>query len=111
MAWNKFELATSGTSSTKGKIATVSRIPNSMEAWWIGDNGSVQASYWYEGMQQWQRYELAPAGSASPSGGICAVSRIPNSMEVWWVGADGSIQDAYWYEGAQWQRFELATTR
>ena len=105
--WRRFELASAGSASTSEGIKTVSRIPNSMEVWWIGANGSIQDAYWYEG-SQWQRFELAPAGSASASGGITAVSRIPNSMEVWWIGADGSVQDAYWYEGGQWQRYELA---
>jgi hypothetical protein len=65
-------------------IAAVSRIPNSMELWWIGPNGSVQDAFWYEGIQ-WQRFELAPAGSASANSGIWAVSRIPNSMELCWI--------------------------
>lgn len=96
-----------GSASNSSDVSAVSRIPNSMEVWWVGDNGSIQDAYWYEGAQ-WQRFELAPAGSASTSGGVSAVSRITNSMEVWWVGANGSIQDAYWYEGAHWQQFELA---
>jgi hypothetical protein len=75
----------------------VSRIPNSMEVWWIGLDDSVQDAYWYEG-GQWNQYTLAPPGSAAhPSAGIAAVSRIPNSMEVWWTGANGSVQDANWY--------------
>ncbi len=106
-AWRRFELASAGSASTNVRMTAVSRITNSMEAWWIGADGSVQGAYWYEG-SQWQRYELAPAGSASTNGGITAVSRIPNSLEVWWVGADGAVHDAYWYEGSQWQHFELA---
>jgi hypothetical protein len=107
-SWRRFELAPLNSASTFGRMTTVSRIPSSMETWWIGADGSVQDAYWYEG-GQWQRYELAPAGSASTSGGITAVSRIPNSMEIWWVGANGSVQDAYWYEGMPgWQRYELA---
>jgi hypothetical protein len=105
--WQQFELAPPGSAAANGGITTVSRIPSSMETWWIGANGSVQDAYWYEG-GQWQRFELAPGGSASTNGGITAVSRIPNSMETWWIGANGSVQDAYWYEGGQWQRFELA---
>ncbi|MEV8097132.1 C1 family peptidase [Kitasatospora sp. NPDC085879] len=105
--WKGFELAGAGSASLTGGIAAVSRIAGSMELWWVGANGSVQAAYWYEG-GQWERYELAPAGSASPTGGISAVSRIPGSMELWWVGANGSVQAAYWYEGGQWQRYELA---
>ena len=93
--------------SVDGCITSVSRIPNSMEVFWINKDGSVHGAFWYEG-SIWGNYELAPAGSASTNGSITVVSRIPNSMEVFWVGQNGSIQDAYWYEGANWQRFELA---
>ncbi|MEA2130470.1 MAG: hypothetical protein QOJ85_3361, partial [Solirubrobacteraceae bacterium] len=87
MSWNGFPLAPDGSAATASGIAAVSRIPNSMELWWIAQNGSVQGAYWYDG-GSWQRYELAPAGSASTNGGIAAVSRIPNSMELWFVGAN-----------------------
>ncbi|HEY7572410.1 MAG TPA: hypothetical protein VH796_13670, partial [Nitrososphaeraceae archaeon] len=58
--------------------SAVSRIPNSMEIWWIGANGSVNDNYWYYG-GTWNGFQIAPPGSASTSGGITAVSRIPNS--------------------------------
>ncbi|EJR58082.1 hypothetical protein IK3_05231, partial [Bacillus toyonensis] len=107
--WQSFELAPAESANTRGSIAAVSRIPNSMEVWWIGADGSVQGAYWYEGAEWWKFYELAPAGSANTHGSITAVSRIPNSMEVWWIGANGSVQGAYWYEGAEWWKFyELA---
>jgi hypothetical protein len=95
--WNKFELAPAGAATPSSKFAAVSRIPNSMEVWWIGANGSVQDAFWYEGAQ-WQRFELAPPGAASTNGGITAVSRIKNSMEVCWAGGDGSVQDSFWYD-------------
>jgi hypothetical protein len=66
--WRGFELAPAGSASLNGGITAVSRIPNSMEVWWVGANGSVQDAFWYEG-GQWQRFELAPAGSASVTGG------------------------------------------
>ncbi|MEH7041031.1 hypothetical protein V7057_24860, partial [Bacillus pseudomycoides] len=88
-------------------ISAVSRIPNSMEIWWVGANGSVQDAFWYEG-QPWRRQETAPAGSASTTGSITAVSRIPGSMEIWWIGANGSVQSAFWYEGQPWRRQETA---
>ncbi|MET7692641.1 hypothetical protein ABZT06_32520, partial [Streptomyces sp. NPDC005483] len=88
--WQGFELAPAGSASTTGSIAAVSRIPGSMEVWYVGANGSVQDRYWYEGAN-WQGFELAPAGSASTTGSIAAVSRIPGSMEVWYVGANGSV--------------------
>ena len=106
MWFSQFQLS-QGNASTTGCITAVSRIPNSMEVFWIEQNGSVQGAFWYDG-GNWSRYELAPAGSASATGSITAVSRIPNSMEVFWIAQNGSVQDAYWYEGANWQHFELA---
>ena len=96
-SWQRFTPAPAGSASATGGITAVSRIPNSMEVWWIGQDGSVQDSFWYDG-SQWQRFTLAPAGSASATGGITAVSRIPNSMEVWWIGQDSSVQDGFWYD-------------
>ncbi|MBD0256065.1 MAG: zinc metalloprotease [Cytophagales bacterium] len=108
-AWNTFQLAPPGSASVNGGISAVSRIPNSMEIFWIGPNGPVRDAFWYEGMPAWNAFELAPAGVAAVRGSISAVSRIPNSMEIFWIGADGSVWDAYWYEGmAGWNSFQLA---
>ncbi|WP_040948899.1 hypothetical protein [Gorillibacterium massiliense] len=67
-------------SSASGGVSGLSRIPGSMEVWWIGANGSVQDAYWYEGAD-WQRFELAPAGSAATKGVTLRVpsqwSRLP----------------------------------
>lgn len=75
----------------------------SMELWFIGDDGSVQDYFWYEG-NPWQNFELAPAYTASPRG-IAAVSRIPTSMELWYVGmhinsyeVGGDISGSSWYQ-------------
>ena len=101
----KFDLV--GSTVAGKNIAAVSRIPESMETWWVDDQGAVQGAYWYDN-QHWVRYALAGPGSASVKGGITTVSRIKTSMELWWVGANGSIQGAFWYEGSQWKRYELA---
>ena len=96
--WRAFALAPAGSAALNSGIAAVSRVPNSMELWWIGPDGTVRDAYWYDGMTSFTRYTLAPAGSAALNSGIAAVSRVPNSMELWWIGADGTIHDAYWYE-------------
>ena len=107
MSWAQFSLAPTTSAAMASRIAVVSRIANSMELWWIANDGSVQGAYWYQG-STWQRYELAPAGSASLNGGIAAVSRIPTSMELWYIGQDGSVQDHFWYQGGNWGAFQLA---
>jgi hypothetical protein len=96
MGWQQFELDPGNSAAQRAGIAAVSRVPNSMELWWTGADGSIQDNYWYEGAQ-WQRFALAPPGSASPTGRIDVTSRIPGSMELWWPGANGSVQDNYWY--------------
>src|SRR5262249_54278531 len=46
--WQRFELASAGSASTSSGIRAVSRIPNSMELWWAGANGSVRDNFWYD---------------------------------------------------------------
>src|SRR3954454_5199054 len=71
--WQRYELAPPGSAHPTSSIAAVSRIPTSMEIWWVGrEDYSVQGAYWYEG-QSWQRYELAPPGSARTTSSIAAV--------------------------------------
>ena len=105
--WRQFELAGGGSAGGSTRIAAVSRIPGSMEMWWVGPDGAVHDAYWYDNAT-WQQFVLAGPGSASTNGGITATSRIPGSMEVWWIGDDGAVHDAYWYDNANWQQFILA---
>ncbi|PWE74540.1 hypothetical protein B1R38_05070 [Bacillus cereus] len=119
--WERYSLPTllrHQEASLKGDITAVSRIPGSVEIWWISKYGSVIGASWYEGawpesgLQGWNLYQLASEGSTSIYGNITAVSRIPSSMEVWWIGgtnSPGSIEDAYWYEGRQWERYQLVS--
>ncbi|MER6789693.1 hypothetical protein ABT330_34640 [Streptomyces sp. NPDC000658] len=95
--WQGFELAPAGSASASGSVASVSRVPGSMELWYVGANGSVQDRFWYEGAK-WQGFERAAPGSASTTGPVSAVSRIPGSMETWYVGTNRSLQDRFWYQ-------------
>ncbi len=80
------------------RIASVSRLSNTIETFWIDDSGAVNDSYEYNG-GEWTTFQLAPAGSASSASRITAVSRASNTMELWYVASDGSVQDKYWYDG------------
>jgi hypothetical protein len=107
--WNQFEITAGCKASTVSGLKGVSRIPNSMEIWWICGDGSVWDGYWYEGQTQWNQFQISGPGSASVNGRISAVSRQPNTMEIFWVRPDGGVQDAYWYEGQpQWNQFQIA---
>ena len=96
--------------SVYGNIKAISRIPNSIELWWITKYGAVLGAAWYAELGpegNWKVYVLSPKYTASRTGNITAVSRIPNSMEVWWYGKDNSIQDSFWYEGSPWHQYSL----
>ena len=108
-AWRQSQRTSTESATPHGNITSLSRVPTSMEIWWVGIDGSIQGAYWYKG-SDWEHYNnpLAPAGSASQTSGMTSVSRNPNAMEIWWVGTDGSVQGAYWYEGSKWERYTLA---
>jgi hypothetical protein len=107
--WAQFSFAPTCTVAGNNGIKGVSRIPGSMEIWYICTDGSVWDAYWYEGFTQWNQYALAGPGSASVDSGITAVSRKPGTMEVWWVRPDGGVQDAYWYDTLnRWTQFPLS---
>ena len=86
-------IADEGSASTQGGLAAVSRTPTSIEAWWIGPDGSVQGASWNEGVG-WRRYDapVADKNSASKPSGITAMSRTETTTEVWWIADDGSVQ-------------------
>jgi hypothetical protein len=98
---------TSLASGQNGRIAMVSRLPITIETFWIAADGAVNDSFEYYG-GSWATYPLAPPGSASTSSRITAVSRASNTMELWYVGQDGSVQDKYWIDGIGWQGLALA---
>jgi hypothetical protein len=79
-----------------GRVAVVSRIPETMELFWIAVDGAVHGAFWYEGQSEWKTYQLADAGDASIYGDICAVSRNPNNIEVFWITPNSSIRNASW---------------
>ena len=103
--WNSFQLT--GGIANLGRIAALSRSPNTMELLWVGPDGSVQDRNFYDG-GTWNAFTLAQPGSASITGGIAAVSRSSGTMEVFWIGPDGSVQDMNYYSGIGWRGFTLA---
>ncbi|MFV8141854.1 neuraminidase-like domain-containing protein [Mycolicibacterium senegalense] len=116
--WHLYENPVAGPlrASTSSGIAAVSREPKRMEIWWIGIDGSVQGSHWWEDdsdpKKPWRPYPVAPFVPGQPlpastTSGIAAVSRFTDNMEIWWVGPRGSVEGAFWYnDGKPWRRYE-----
>lgn len=99
--WKRYELAQAGSASLAGSITAISRMPNTMELWWVGSDGSIQDAYWYEG-DQWRRFPLMHGGSAAANTAIAAVSRRPDTMEIFWQKPNGALADNHVY--VEWQR-------
>jgi LysM repeat protein len=106
-SWQRYSLTGPGVASERGGVAAVSRIPASMEVWWVGPQGSVEGAFWYatDPNPQWRQYQVAPDGSAAQAHGIAAVARLSTSMDVVWITPEGGIRGAYWNEGGDWQLY------
>jgi hypothetical protein len=111
LPWLRYpQVAPSGSASTIGSLAAVSRESNTWEIFWLSPNADVEDAYYYDGGPS-GRFVLAPHSSSTPNllrGHISVVSRASNTMEVFWIGSDGSIQDRYYYDGFGWNGFTLA---
>jgi hypothetical protein len=97
--------------STDGAVA---RMPNHLDVFWVGRDGSVWSNWWDANANNggWnQPFGLAPAGNAEP-GTITAVARTPDHLDVFWVARDGSVWSNWWdanFNNGRWnQPFGLA---
>jgi hypothetical protein len=87
-----------GKTSKNAKVASVSRDPNKLDVFVVGNNGRIYTAAWDKKVNEsewrgwWSIGELvAPPGSA-----ISAVSRDPNKLDVFVVGNNGRIYTAAW---------------
>ena len=97
--WNTTQIAPPGSAAPFADIAAVTRDRNTIvekiDLFWIGPMGSVEHSYFQDGLG-WLRYpSVAPAGSASTTGSLAAVSRDNTTWEIFWVSPTGDVDDAY----------------
>jgi hypothetical protein len=110
--WNSLQVAPPGSAVPFADIAAVARdrntIVDKIDLFWVGPNGTVEHSYFQDGLP-WLRYpSVAPAGSASTTGSLAAVSRNDTAWEIFWVSPSGDVDDAYHYDGGPSGQFVLA---
>jgi hypothetical protein len=112
VGWNSLQVAPPGSADPWSDIAAVTRVRNavneSIDLFWIGPNGSVEHSFYQNGLPWLREPSVAPAGSASLGTSLAAVSRASFTWEIFWVGPSGEVDDAYWYQGGPAGRFTLA---
>jgi hypothetical protein len=83
-----------------GANNTVSRTPNSLDNFFVHNDGSVWTSYWNAGMPSgsWPTFQLPGngSGSAPENAPIAAVSRGPLNIDLFYAGNDSSVHTSYW---------------
>lgn len=110
--WHPYDVPVAGLlrASAFSGLAAESRRHDHMEVWWIGIDGSVQASYWYQGIGTWKPYQIdgTGLGSASTTSGVAAVSRAANDLAAFWITPNGSVNGAYWKDegNRKWRLYD-----
>jgi len=101
-------ISPAGSAAPGTAVAAVARMPQQLDVFWIGPDGSVQTIWWNQDLNdaQWNALStVAPAGSAVPGTALAAVGRMPQQLDVFWIGPDGSVQTNWWNQdlnNAQW---------
>ena len=85
-------------------IAAVSRNPNQLDLFVVGNDGVVYTSWWTAG-SDWSgvNNNWRPIGGVFPAGApVCAVSRDSNQLDLFIVGVDGVVYTSWWTAGSDW---------
>jgi hypothetical protein len=104
-----------GVASPGGGIAAVSRNPNQLDVFYIGKDGGLWTSWWYNGAPSWTTMELygpssdvqRSAGIAPPGATITATARTSTNLDVFFVGSDGGLWTGAWSGGGGWGTWEI----
>lgn len=88
-------------------VAAVSRSPNQLDIFIIGEDAGVWTAAWEKTVEggKWRGWWRIKDGLAAPAGGIAAASRSPNHLDVFVIGKNGAVWTAAWEQGAadnQW---------
>lgn len=106
--WRGWWRITNGVSTPGSAVAAVTRNPNQLDVFVIGNDNGIYTAAWNAGVAngQWQGWWRILDGVAGARSGVAAVSRDPNKLDIFIVGTDGAIWTAAWdanVANGQWQ--------
>jgi len=85
-------------------VTAVSRNPNQLDLFVVGNDGVVYTSWWTAG-SDWSGINnnwRAIGGYFPPGSPVAAVSRNPNQLDLFVVGNNGVIYTSWWTAGSDW---------
>ena len=85
-------------------VTAVSRNPNQLDLFVVGNDGRVYTSWWSTG-GDWSGVQSnwRSIGGFFPVGAhISAIARTPNNLDLFVVGNDGRVYTSWWYAGSDW---------
>ncbi len=97
-----YPISTPGTSHTAVSVTAISRIPEQIDLFAVGNDGRVYTQWWNDYTHTtW--YDQGPwlpiSAQSTASGRVTAVSRRPSQMELFVVGGDGRVYEQWWNDG------------
>jgi peptidoglycan hydrolase-like protein with peptidoglycan-binding domain len=84
------------------RVTVVSRKPDHLDLFVIGNDGRVYTSWWVEGVTDWTGVNdnWRSLGGVFPVGArVTAVSRKPEHLDLFVIGNDGRVYTSWWVEG------------
>ena len=85
-------------------VVAVSRNPDHLDLFVMGNDGRVYTSWWHEG-QEWSGIGdnwRSLGGFFPPGNHVSAVARMPEHLDLFITGNDGRVYTSWWYQGADW---------
>ena len=86
------------------RVSAVSRNPNQLDLFVVGNNGVVYTSWWTAG-SDWSGINnnwRAIGGFFPPGSPVAVVSRNPNQLDLFVVGYNGVVYTSWWTAGSDW---------
>ncbi|PHC03855.1 hypothetical protein COE99_25050, partial [Bacillus toyonensis] len=85
-------------------VSAVSRYPNHIDLFVVGNNGRVYTSWYHEG-GDWSGINdnWRSIGGVFPNGApVSALARYPNHLDLFVVGNNGRVYTSWYHEGGDW---------
>jgi hypothetical protein len=85
-------------------VTALSRTPDHLDVFVIGNDGRVYTSWWHDGVG-WSGINdnwMSLGGFFPSTAVVTALSRVSNHLDVFITGNDGRVYTSWWHDGVGW---------